>query len=226
MRASRAAGEPSAPRRLPAGTVPMARNAHGTRIDETPEEDLAIARRVLSGDMNAFETLVLRNREAVSRTVSRRAPRDRADELVNEVFARAYVGLGNFRGESPFSHWLAILAARTCHDFWRKEYKNRETPMSVLSEEGRAFVDRIASDDGGASPEELYRRKEAAGLLEYALAGLSATDRMVVILTHLEEKSAAEAAELLGISRANVKIRAFRARGELRRALKAALGGE
>jgi len=224
MRASLAAGERHAPRRLPAGMVSMARNAHGIKTGEAPEEDMALVRRVLSGEVNAFETLVLRNREDVSRIVSRRASRDQADELVNEVFARAYISLGNYRGESPFSHWLAIIAARTCHDYWRKEYRNRETPMSVLSEEGRAFVDRIASDDA-AAPEELFRRKEAAELLEYALAGLSATDRMVVVLTHLEEKSAAEAAELLGISRANVKIRAFRARGKLRRALEAALGG-
>jgi len=175
--------------------------------------------------VNAFEALVVKNREEVSRMASRRVPRDRADELVNEVFARAYVSLGNYRGESPFSHWLAVIAARTCHDFWRKDYRNRETPMSVLSIEGRAFVDRIVADGGGASPEELFRRKEAAELLEYALAGLSAMDRMVVVLTHLEEKSAAEAAELLGISRANVKIRAFRARGKLRRALADALGG-
>ena len=213
-------------RPFPKGTALMVDKPRVTRPDESPGEDMDVVRRILSGDVNAFETLVRRNRQDVSRIVSRRAPRDQADELVAEVFARAYVSLGNYRGESPFSHWLAIIAARACHDFWRGRYRNRETPMSVLSEEGRAFVDRIASDDDVASPEELFRKKEAAELLDYALSGLSATDRMVVILAHLEEKSVAETAELLGISRANVKIRAFRARGKLRRALAAALGGE
>ncbi len=52
-----------------------------------------------------------------------------------------------------------------------------------------------------------------------ALDRLSATDRMVLVLTVIEERSTAEAAGLLGISRANVKIRAFRARKTLRAVL-------
>ncbi len=199
---------------------------HDVRTNTGPGEEAALIERVLAGETDAFAALVRARRQEVSRAVSRRVPPDKAAETVCEVFSRAYLALSGYRGEKPFSHWLAVIAARTCHDFWRKAYRERETPVSGLSEAGRAMVAGVASEDRDGSPEQAFEKREAAELVAYALSGLSATDRMVVTLMHLEERSAAETAELLGISRANVKIRAFRARRALRGKLAAALGEE
>jgi RNA polymerase sigma-70 factor (ECF subfamily) len=177
--------------------------------------DPGLAARVLGGDKNAFEGLVRAHKDAVARIVSAHVPDAQVAELVQETFVRAYVSLGSYRGDSPFSHWLSVIAVRACHDFWRRSYARRETPLADLSEAMRDMVDNTP-DLSGQAAEEAVAGDQARRFLAAALDRLSATDRMVLVLTCLEERSTAEAAALLGISRANVKIRAFRARKALR----------
>jgi RNA polymerase sigma-70 factor (ECF subfamily) len=186
--------------------------------------DPGLVARVLGGDTNAYEGLVRAHKAAVARIVSAHVPDAQVAELVQETFVRAYVSLGAYRADSPFSHWLSVIAVRACHDYWRRRYASRETPLADLSEAGRAMVDNTPADPDAANPpvEDAVARGQARRLLAAALDRLSATDRMVLVLTCLEERSTAEAAELLGISRANVKIRAFRARRALRAMLETA----
>ncbi len=188
-------------------------------------EDARVLRAIRAGDVDAYAVLMAKYQGRVSGIVSGHAPRDHVDELTHEVFVRAYRSLGGYRGESPFGHWLAKVAVRTCHDYWRTEYRRRERPESDLSDECRAFAEEVAARETGEAAEESASRREARELLAWALDRLSATDRMVVTLTHLEERPVAEAAELLGISVPNVKVRAFRARKKLRELLGDALGG-
>ncbi len=89
---------------------------------------------------------------------------------------------------------------------------------------GMAFAEEAAALATGEAAEETASRREAEDLLRWALDKLSATDRMVVTLTHLEERPVAEAAELLGMSVPNVKVRAFRARKKLREILGDVIG--
>ena len=77
----------------------------------------------------------------------------------------------------------------------------------------------MLSEYAGQNHEEMAQRKEAADLLEWALAHLSPEDRMVTELVHLEGLSGKEAAKMLGWTVANVKIRSFRARNRLRKLL-------
>ncbi len=190
-----------------------------------PSEDPGLAARVLRGDKNAYEGLVRAHKDAVARIVSAHVPDAQVPELVQEVFVRAYVSLPSYRAESPFSHWLSIIAVRACHDYWRGRYKNRETPLADLSEAGRAMVEGVP-DESAPPAEDAVARGQARRVLAAALDRLSATDRMVLVLTVIEERPTAEAAALLGISRANVKIRAFRARKTLRAMLETMLPEE
>lgn len=180
-----------------------------------PSEDPGLVARVLRGDKNAYEGLVRAHKDAVARIVSAHVPQAQVAELVQETFVRAYVSLQAYRADSPFSHWLSVIAVRACHDFWRGRYRSRETLHADLSEAGRAMVDN-APDVSEQPAEDALAGDQARRLLAAALDRLSPTDRMVLVLTCLEERSTAEAAGLLGLSRANVKIRAFRARKALR----------
>jgi len=179
-------------------------------------EDARILKEIRAGDVDAYARLMTKYQGRVSGIVSGHAPRERVAELTHEVFVRAYRSLAGYRGDSPFGHWLAKVTVRTCHDFWRSEYRRRERPESDLSEECRAFVEEVAALETSEAAEETVSRSEAKELLAWALDKLSPTDRMVVTLTHLEERPVAEAAEMLGISVPNVKVRAFRARKKLR----------
>lgn len=188
-------------------------------------EDARILKAIRAGDVNAYAGIITKYQGRVSGIVSGHAPRERVAELTHEVFVRAYRSLDGYRGDSPLGHWLAKVSVRTCHDFWRAEYRRRERPESDLSEECRAFVEEAAALESSEAAEEAASRREARELLEWAMDKLSPTDRMVVTLTHLEERPVAEAAEMLGLSVPNVKVRAFRARRKLREWLGDIIGG-
>lgn len=172
---------------------------------------------VLAGDVDRFEMLVQIHKPLVFSIAGKRVPRKDLDETAHEIFIRAYKSLSRFGGRSPFSHWLSRIAVRTCCDYWRKRYASRETPMSGLSEKHRDWLGSALTYESEYSFEDAEARESARELLLAALRELDPRDRAVVELVHLEERAVAEAADLLGWSKTNVKVRAFRARKKLRR---------
>ncbi len=182
--------------------------------------DEKIIRKVLEGDINAFEHLVERYRKMVFAIAARHVPPDDVAEVAQDVFVRAFRSLETFRGRSAFSHWISSIATRTCYDHMRKLYRSRELPVSQLSEQHNEWIDGVLSSRSRDEFNMKSREREARDLLDWALGQLSPQDRMVLESTHLEGLSVKETAKLLGWSRANVKVRAFRARRKLRRMLK------
>ncbi|MBU0989461.1 MAG: sigma-70 family RNA polymerase sigma factor, partial [Proteobacteria bacterium] len=100
-----------------------------------------------------------------------------------------------------------------------KAYRTRESPMSALSERHREWLECVISSESNASADGRARQEEAKEVLAWALDRLSPEDRMVVEMVYLEGMTGREAAELLGWSTANVKVRAFRSRRRLRKLL-------
>lgn len=173
--------------------------------------------RVLAGDVNAFANLLKRYQDHVTRIVRRHVPPDRVEETAQDVFVRAYRSLGNFREDDRFRQWLSAITVRTCYDFWRRRHRRPEVVVSQLSEAHRAWIEKVGAADAEQEWQALGNRAEARQVLDWALAQLSAEDRMVIELVHLEERSVKEAAQLLGWSVANVKVRAFRVRKKMQK---------
>jgi RNA polymerase sigma-70 factor (ECF subfamily) len=188
--------------------------------DPLSPSDADIVRQVLGGDVNAFGSLLARHKVLVLKIVTRHVPRRDVEETAQEAFVRAYLSLPTFAGRSDFSQWLSSIAVRTCYDFWRKAYRSREIPMSSLTDRHRDWLEDVLSGESGASRDEDSSRSEAKELLEYALGKLSAEDRIVLELVYLEGLSVKEAADLLGWSTANVKVRSFRSRRKLEKLLR------
>lgn len=181
--------------------------------------DADIIRKIVDGDVNAFEVLIKRHQEAVLRIVKKHLPYSEAEEAVQEVFVKAYQSLPTFKGTGDFSHWLASIAVRTCYDYWRRAYRAREIPLSEFTERHQQWIENAisAQSEVGSQPQEY--RSEAGELLDWALARLSAEERMVLELVYFEGFSVKEAAKLLGWSAANVKVRSFRARRKIKNTL-------
>jgi len=135
----------------------------------------------------------------------------RHEELVQDVFVNAYTSLSTYRGDGPFLHWLRKVAVRAGYALWRRERKRR-VERSLDPE----VAARLTQDPAGASA------AEAAEVVHNVLRKLPPRDRIVIVLIHLEERSVAEAADLLGWSRSMVKVQAWRARGKLKKLLSAA----
>ena len=181
--------------------------------------DGEIVRQVLDGNVNAFEFVILRHRVLVLRIVKKHVPEDAVEETVQEAFVRAYQSLATFKGTGDLGPWLASIAVRTCCDYWRKAYRSREIPMSALTEKHSQWLEEVISQRSEEAPDEQEHGKEAREVLDWALGKLSAGDKMVLELVYLEGLSVQEAADLLGWTKANVKVRSFRARMKLEKLL-------
>jgi RNA polymerase sigma-70 factor (ECF subfamily) len=77
------------------------------------------------------------------------------------------------------------------------------------------WLENTMAHDSDQAFRRMSDQREAKELLDWALDKLSASDRMVVELVYLEELPIKEAAELLGWSATNVKVRLFRTRRKL-----------
>ncbi|MGE4297940.1 MAG: RNA polymerase sigma factor [Desulfovibrionaceae bacterium] len=185
-------------------------------------DDLEVIHRVRAGNVNAYAHLVNRHKARVAAIATRHVPPDRVQEVAQDAFVRAFQSLDGFRGDQPFSHWLAAITVRACHDFWRSHYRNRETSVGYTGDCGPEGFDALTTADAVERFETDTGQREASALLEWAMGQLSADDRIVLALTHLEGYTTAEAAAMLGWTTVNVKVRAFRSREKLRRILAAA----
>src|SRR6266849_7891483 len=181
---------------------------------EPTEAELIAA--VLRGDAASFEPLVQKYSPRIFTTARRYARREsEVEDIVQEIWLKAFQKLGSFRAEAPFEHWLMRLAVRTCYDFLRAHQRNREMSFSELSEPESDWLDHFVAD-----PDRSDENATAAGqLIERILALLSAPARLVITLQEIEGRSVKEIAELTGWSATLVKVRAFRARAEMRKCL-------
>lgn len=181
--------------------------------------DSELIQQILDGSVNLFERLLQKYQAQVLKIVKKHVPYSQIEEIAHEVFIRAYQSLPTFAQTSDFTHWLSSIAVRTCYDFWRKEYRNREWTMSSLTEKQQQWLENMSAAESRKAFDEEAEQHAASEALEWALSTLSAEDRMVVELVYLEEMSGKDAAKLLGWSVANVKVRAFRVRKKLQKIL-------
>jgi RNA polymerase sigma-70 factor (ECF subfamily) len=181
--------------------------------------DAEIVRQVIEGEINAFESLLLRYKDHVLEVVKKHVPYNEVEETAHNVFVRAYQSLSTFKERSSFKQWLSTIAVRACYDFWRKQYRSRELPMSSFMEEHQEWLEKVTSNRSGQSFDDKDSQRKAKELLDWALDRLSPEERMVLELVYLEGLSGKEAADLLGWSIANVKVRSLRARRKLRNLL-------
>ncbi len=178
--------------------------------------DAELIAAVLRGDTASFEPLVRKYSPRLFATARRYARREiEVEDIVQEVWLKAYQKLRGFRGEAPFEHWLMRLAVRTCYDFLRAHQRSREAPFSDLTDSDSDWLERLATH-----PERSAEASDAARqLVQHILAQLSPAARLIITLLEIEERSIKEIAGLTGWSVPLVKVRAFRARAEMRKVL-------
>jgi RNA polymerase sigma-70 factor (ECF subfamily) len=179
--------------------------------------DAELIAAVLGGDAASFEPLVKKYQPRVFATARRYARREsEVEDIVQEVFLKAFQKLHSYRGDAPLEHWLMRLAVRTCYDFLRFHQRNREANFTDVSNQDTDWLERFdarpADDsDNAAAAKELVDR---------VLASLGPAARLVITLLEIEDRSVKEIATLTGWSVPLVKVRAFRARAEMRKCLK------
>jgi RNA polymerase sigma-70 factor (ECF subfamily) len=172
----------------------------GTRLDGEESELVAAS---LDGDQVAFAELVRRHQHRVFRLAGRFFHRrEDVEDVAQDTFTTAWRRLATYAAKAPFEHWITRVCLRVCYARLGAE-RRREAPHQTR-------------DTDTVSPP---RDVAAAIDVERLLLLLSPADRFVLLLLDGEGWSVNEIAERIGWTATNVKVRAFRARRRLRRAL-------
>lgn len=180
----------------------------------TREEELAIVERVLGGDVNAFEALVLSYEKNVYNLALRMVKNaEDASDITQDAFVKAYSSLASFRGESKFSVWLYRIVSNTCLDFLRSRSRRPAVSLYVDNDEGEEA--ELDIPDVSQSPEELLERRLTRESVRRGLDALSTEYRQILLLREIQGLSYEEIAETLSMELGTVKSRIFRARKKL-----------
>jgi RNA polymerase sigma-70 factor, ECF subfamily len=183
-----------------------------------PDDDRDLVASAQAGETRAFEELVRRHQRWVFTLAFRMAGNSaEAEDLAQEVFLKAYRGLGGFRGAARFSTWLHSIASHHCLN--ALETRSRQ-PLYHRERE------RLGDDDppprlervpnGAPRADAVLEQRDRARLVQAALARLHTDHRLIVVLRDIQGMSYEAIAETLGIELGTVRSRLHRARMELK----------
>ena len=180
----------------------------------TREQEAQIVQRVLQGDVNAFEKLVLEYEKSVYAITQRMTGNaEDAADMTQETFIKAYNSLSSFRGDSKFSVWLYRIATNVCLDFLRSRSRKPTVSLSMEDDDGEEVELDIA--DESQSPERLLERGLTRDAVRRGLNALSPEYRQILLLREIQGLSYEEIADVLTLEVGTVKSRIFRARKRL-----------
>jgi RNA polymerase sigma-70 factor (ECF subfamily) len=174
--------------------------------------DEVLVQEILDGRPEAFDLLYKRYIKRIYSFVDKRL-HNRADteETVQEVFIAVFYALESFRGEAAFAAWVLGIARRTVANRFKR--KRHPTIPLELDDEPSLVDLLIPAITRGATPLEDYEARERVERLEAAATeALSAEQRKLFELHHLEHRSISEIANRLHKSEDSVKSNLYRAR--------------
>ncbi len=179
-------------------------------------EDKTWVDEARAGNKEAFRRLVEIHQDRLFGLVlSMVANREQAEDLLQEIFVKAYFALDSFAGQSSFYTWLYRIASNQCLDYLRKNRPDQISLDRPLSEDTEmTFADTLEAPRTDHPETSADVPSEAAALL----AGLEPGERLILTLRELEGRSYEELAEILDCPINTVKSRLSRAREALKAA--------
>ncbi|TGK02963.1 sigma-70 family RNA polymerase sigma factor [Leptospira langatensis] len=176
-------------------------------------EDWACIQRVLTGDFDAFEELVL-NYEAMVYSQAKKAFRNQseAEDFTQDVFLKAFESLSTFKGRSKFSTWLFSIARNEIIRRYRKEHPEVDASIEGLSS-GQ-------TGEGFSSQESEILERETTEKIRSLVDRLPELYRKPISLHYFENMSYKDISENLNLKMNTLKSYIFRGKEILRDWLK------
>ena len=180
----------------------------------TEVSEKKIIEKVLGGDANAFEELVLKYEKTVYNLALRMVgDRDDASDMTQEAFIKAYGSLSSFRGDSKFSVWIYRIATNVCLDFLRSKSRKQQVSLTVSDDDDEDA--QLDIPDPSSAPEQQLMQKMSMQSVEEGLKTLPDKQRQILVMRELGGMSYAEIGKALSLEEGTVKSRIFRARKRL-----------
>ncbi len=184
-----------------------------------PELDKKLITSALSGDQEAYRTLMNRHRPAIFHIIFKIVRDQEATaDLVQETFMKAFASLATYRAEYKFSTWLYRIGANCAIDYLRKR-KIKTLSLDAPAETTDGQIE-IEVPDNTYNPERDLEEREKRISINEAIESLPDKYRLVIIYRHKDNKSYEEIAEGLNIPLGTVKASIFRARELLKKKLR------
>ncbi|MDE6323534.1 MAG: RNA polymerase sigma factor [Paramuribaculum sp.] len=170
------------------------------------EEISLITRCVATDDRHAFERLVEEHAPGVRNFLYRLTMGDAAltDDLSQETFLKAWIGLRSFRAVARFKTWLFSIAYNEFVSYSRKTREMR-LPDDI----------QISDSSGGQPYEPDARATEMRHDIEVAMRNLSETERMLIVLFYMNDLPIKEISRITGLPQGTVKSYLSRAKTKM-----------
>jgi len=180
-------------------------------LRELPDQELATA--YLAGELRSFDAIVERYQGRLLNFVYRIvSDRERAEDLVQEVFIRVHRHLARFDRSKKFSTWIYTIASNLAKNELRNRSRN---PLVLFTSITQGWDDEerpLEFEDPNARPDDQFRKRHVREMVEDSVAKLPEHHREVFVLRELEGRSYEEIAEITHCNLGTVKSRLNRAR--------------
>ncbi|MGD2134628.1 MAG: sigma-70 family RNA polymerase sigma factor [Gemmatimonadales bacterium] len=183
------------------------------RPDLRELDDSQVVAEYLAGRTRAFDELVERYQKRLLNFVYRTiGDRERAEDLIQEVFIRVHRHLHRFDQSKKFSTWIYTIASNLAKNELRNRSRSPLVLFQTIRKNWEADHRPLQFEDKHHKPEDLFRKRHLRELVSWAVEQLPEHHRMVFVLRELEGKSYEEIAEITECNLGTVKSRLNRAR--------------
>lgn len=190
---------------------------HEEENDKDNERDVFLMSAVARGDSVAFADLVNRHKDAVVGTVAKMlGGYGDIEDIAQQVFIRVWKSAKSYEPTAKFTTWLFTITRNLVFNETRRLGRKRTVSSEEL-EEGSGYE---SVDKSTLSPQESLLEKEMTHAVDAAIESLPEKARMAIILRRYQDMSYEEIARVLDVSVSAAKSLLFRARAQLREALR------
>jgi RNA polymerase sigma-70 factor (ECF subfamily) len=200
---------------FPAAPLAVIKDARAMEQDKSRREDEELVTRARAGDAAAFDALVVKYSPRLYALVyNMTANHEDTNDLLQDIWTKAYRSIGGFRGKSQFYTWLHSIAANTTLNFLKK--RGRRWTMSLDDVDNGVLHDKeFVELQTASTPVRETDLGEMQRRITEAMMKLTPEHRAVVTMFDIQGMAHSEIAGILGISEGTVRSRLFYAHKQL-----------
>lgn len=182
---------------------------------QSRREDDALIARAQAGEPAAFDDLVVKySPRLYGLLYHMTSNHEDANDLLQDVFAKAYRSITGFRGKSSFYTWLHTIGVNMTINFLKKRSRRRTLSLDDVDagiQHDKEFLELTA----GTTPVREANLNELQIRLNEAMMKLSDEHRAVVTMFDIQGMPHAEIGKIMGVSEGTVRSRLFYAHRQL-----------
>ena len=174
----------------------------------------------VSGDLDAFNRLVLQYQDAAYNTAYRiMSDPAAAADATQEAVISMYRKLNTYRGGS-FKSWFLRIVTNACYDELRRNKRRPSIPLEPENDEGDLVDSPSWMEDNAPDPDEAASARELASAIEHCLGDLEENFRVVMVLVDISGEDYESVSAIINRPMGTVKSRLARARQKMQDCLR------